>query len=233
MRVIAGEFRGRILDSPSADTTRPTTDRVRESLFSSLYSRTGGFDGLSVLDAFAGSGALGIEALSRGASHAVFFERDPAAVRVLESNLAALSLAAPSRSSSPSRSPAPPRGSSQNRGSSPNRGSSRPAGSSRARVCELDVFSDAAAAPLAAGAPYDLVLLDPPYATPAADTAALLATLAATGSLADGAVISWEHAAADDPVSLVTDVLRDTALTPDGTRTYGTIAVTYLLRASS
>lgn len=227
MRVIAGEFRGRILDSPSADTTRPTTDRVRESLFSSLYSRTGGFDGLSVLDAFAGSGALGIEALSRGASHAVFFERDPAAVRVLESNLAALSLAAPSRSSSQ------PRGSFPSCNSSQPRNSSRPAGSSRARVCELDVFSAAAAAPLAAGAPYDLVLLDPPYATPAADTAALLATLAATGSLADAAVISWEHAAADDPAALVADVLRDTALTPDGTRAYGTIAVTYLLHAAS
>ena len=73
MRIIAGQWRGRTIFAPQGDTTRPTTDRVRESLMSSLASARGGFEGAIVLDAFAGSGALGLEALSRGASFAQFF----------------------------------------------------------------------------------------------------------------------------------------------------------------
>lgn len=91
MRVIAGELGGRRLRAPSGTVTRPTTDRVREALFSML----GRLDGLDVLDLFAGSGALGIEALSRGAASAVFVERDHAAIRTLRENLDALSLLAP------------------------------------------------------------------------------------------------------------------------------------------
>lgn len=93
MRIIAGEFRGRKLDAPRGDGTRPTTDRVRESLMSALVSLRDGLDGAVVLDAFAGSGALGLEALSRGADVAVFCERDRDAAAVVERNIAALRLA--------------------------------------------------------------------------------------------------------------------------------------------
>ena len=68
MRIIAGDWRGRKLTAPAGDTTRPTADRTRETLFSMLVSRLGSFEGLSVADLFAGSGALGLEALSRGAA---------------------------------------------------------------------------------------------------------------------------------------------------------------------
>lgn len=92
MRIIAGEYKGRVVESPSERTTRPTTDRVRESIFSAIYSRLPELEGVSVLDAFAGSGALGIEALSRGAARCVFVERDKDARAVLEKNLAALKI---------------------------------------------------------------------------------------------------------------------------------------------
>ena len=87
MRIVAGTLRGRTINAPEGEGTRPTTDRVREALFSSLYSLRGGFEGAIVLDAFAGSGALGIEALSRGAEFAAFAERDPKAAKVLEANV--------------------------------------------------------------------------------------------------------------------------------------------------
>lgn len=93
MRIIAGELRGRMIKAPQGKTTRPTTDRVRESLMSTLVSARGGFEGAVVLDAFAGSGALGLEALSRGASQAVFFEKDAAVFRVLKDNVATLEVA--------------------------------------------------------------------------------------------------------------------------------------------
>ena len=86
MRVVAGEFGGRRLAAPPARGTRPTADRVREALFSML----GDVSGLRVLDLFAGSGALGIEALSRGAASATFVESDPRAAAVIRENLAAL-----------------------------------------------------------------------------------------------------------------------------------------------
>jgi len=93
MRVIAGELRGRRLSAPKGTATRPTTDRVREALFSSLTSVLGpDLGGASTLDAFAGSGALGIEALSRGASRATFVERDRAATAVLRGNIDSLGL---------------------------------------------------------------------------------------------------------------------------------------------
>ena len=84
MRIVAGEFKGRRLRSPRGLRTRPTADRVREALFSML----GDVGGARVLDLYAGSGALGIEALSRGASSAVFVERDPRAAAVISANLA-------------------------------------------------------------------------------------------------------------------------------------------------
>ena len=75
MRIIAGEFRGRTLKAPKGEGTRPTTDRVREAMMSTVHSARGGFDDAVVLDAFAGSGALGLEALSRGARSVQFCER--------------------------------------------------------------------------------------------------------------------------------------------------------------
>jgi 16S rRNA (guanine966-N2)-methyltransferase len=89
MRIIAGEWRGRMLRAPAGDTTRPTADRTRETLFNMLVSRIGSFEGLLVADLFAGSGALGLEALSRGASEAIFVEQDHAALRALRANIAA------------------------------------------------------------------------------------------------------------------------------------------------
>ncbi|HEY0959061.1 MAG TPA: 16S rRNA (guanine(966)-N(2))-methyltransferase RsmD [Novosphingobium sp.] len=90
MRIIAGEWRGRKLAAPQGDTTRPTADRTRETLFSMLVSRLGGFGGLNVADLFAGSGALGLEALSRGAARCTFVEQDASAIRALRQNIAAL-----------------------------------------------------------------------------------------------------------------------------------------------
>ena len=90
MRVIAGSLGGRRLQAPAGRTTRPTSDRVREALFAML----GKIDGAVVLDLFAGTGAMGIEALSRGAQRAVFVEREQAATRALRANIAALELPA-------------------------------------------------------------------------------------------------------------------------------------------
>lgn len=90
MRIIAGQWRGRNLVAPTGDTTRPTADRVRETLFSMLVSRIGSFEGLNVADLFAGSGALGLEALSRGAAKCLFVEQDAPALRALRTNIANL-----------------------------------------------------------------------------------------------------------------------------------------------
>ena len=87
MRIIAGDWRGRKLTAPPGEVTRPTADRTRETLFSMLVSRLGSFDGLAVADLFAGSGALGLEALSRGAASCIFVEQDAAAVRALRANI--------------------------------------------------------------------------------------------------------------------------------------------------
>jgi 16S rRNA (guanine966-N2)-methyltransferase len=88
MRVVAGTHRGRRLTAPAGQRTRPTSDRVRESIFALIGPVAGG----AVLDLFAGSGALGIEALSRGAASALFVDRDPRAAAVVRANLAQLGL---------------------------------------------------------------------------------------------------------------------------------------------
>ena len=87
MRVIAGEFRSRRLKSVPGNSTRPTPDRLRETLFNILQTRIAG---ATFLDAYAGTGAVGIEALSRGASHVFFLERDRAALEAIRDNLEAL-----------------------------------------------------------------------------------------------------------------------------------------------
>lgn len=93
MRIIAGNWRGRKLKAPEGSATRPTADRTREGLFSMLTSRLGTFEGLLVADLFAGSGALGLEALSRGANEAIMVENDATALRALRANIAALGAA--------------------------------------------------------------------------------------------------------------------------------------------
>lgn len=90
MRIVAGEWRRRKLVAPAGRETRPTADRTRETLFSMLASRLGSFGGLRVADLYAGSGALGLEALSRGAAHATFVETDRAALKAIEANVATL-----------------------------------------------------------------------------------------------------------------------------------------------
>ena len=93
MRIIAGTWRGRPVIAPKGDTTRPTADRTREALFSMLTSRVGSFEGLAVADLFAGSGALGLEALSRGAASCLFVEQDKAALDALRANIDTLGAA--------------------------------------------------------------------------------------------------------------------------------------------
>jgi 16S rRNA (guanine966-N2)-methyltransferase len=89
VRVIGGELRGRRLTAPAGPTVRPTSDRVREAVFDILFS-LGGVDGLRVVDLFAGSGALGIEALSRGAEAVTFVDRDAGALAAVRANLVAV-----------------------------------------------------------------------------------------------------------------------------------------------
>lgn len=97
MRIIAGKFRGRALSPPQDQETRPTADRVRENLFNILESlieksQLLPWNGLSVLDGFCGTGALGLEALSRGASQALFIEKNPQAAAICQKNMSACGL---------------------------------------------------------------------------------------------------------------------------------------------
>jgi 16S rRNA (guanine966-N2)-methyltransferase len=94
VRVVAGVARGRRLVAPRGTDVRPTTDRTREAIFNALHS-LGAVEGARVLDLFAGSGALGIEALSRGAASVTFVERDPGALRAVRANLASTGLDGP------------------------------------------------------------------------------------------------------------------------------------------
>ncbi len=97
MRVISGEWRGRKLVAPKGEATRPTADRTRETLFSMLTSRLGSFEGIEVADLFAGSGALGLEALSRGADNCLFVEQEREALSAIKDNIATLDARSRSR----------------------------------------------------------------------------------------------------------------------------------------
>jgi 16S rRNA (guanine966-N2)-methyltransferase len=90
MRLISGKWGGRVLHAPPGATTRPTGDRTREALFSMLVSRIGSFEGLTVADIFAGTGALGLEAMSRGADYCVFVDQDREALKAIKANIAML-----------------------------------------------------------------------------------------------------------------------------------------------
>jgi len=147
VRIIAGRWRGRILVAPKGDATRPTADRTREALFSMLTSRLGSFEGLQVADLFAGSGALGLEALSRGAASCTFVEQDRAALDALRANVAALKA-----------------------------------------IADIRAQSVMALAPTTRA--FDLILMDPPYATGAGQVA--LDRCRRLGLVSDTAIISIE-----------------------------------------
>jgi 16S rRNA (guanine966-N2)-methyltransferase len=134
LRIVAGSAGGRRIEVPAGEGTRPTSDRVREALFNALDS-LGAVEGAAVLDGFAGSGALGIEALSRGAATAVFSDSDPGAVAVVDRNLRLLDLGAGA------------------------------------------VLVPGAVSRVLVRGPFDLVLLDPPYAFTDDEWAALLTDL--------------------------------------------------------
>jgi len=108
MRIIAGKWGGRVLRAPAGEGTRPTADRTREALFSILTSRLGSFEGLAVADIFAGTGALGLEAMSRGAASCTFVDNDRDALKALKANIATVEaqadvVASPVASLGPSR----------------------------------------------------------------------------------------------------------------------------------
>jgi 16S rRNA (guanine966-N2)-methyltransferase len=163
MRIVAGEWRRRLLKAPPGEATRPTADRTRETLFSMLASRLGTFEGLTVADLFAGSGALGLEALSRGAGHCLFVEQDPAAIRALRANIAALR--APDR-------------------------------------CAVQAGSVLTLGP--APAPYDLLLLDPPYRSGAGAVA--LERLTRLGWIGPGSWVALETAHDEPPLVKALDI---------------------------
>lgn len=158
MRIIAGTWRGRRLVAPKGDTTRPTSDRTRETLFAMLISRMGTLDGLAVADLFAGSGALGLEALSRGAASCLFVEQDARALDALRANIATLGCAA-----------------------------------------RTDVRRQSVMTLGAAGTPFDLVLMDPPYATGAGGAA--LDRLARLGWIGSATMVAIETGAGE-PVAV-------------------------------
>lgn len=187
MRIVAGRWRGQILKAPAAATTRPTTDRVKEAMMSALFSAHG-FEGAWVLDPFAGSGALGLEALSRGAAHVRLCEEDRAAYRIVRANIDAL-----------------------------------PGAADAVELLHGDAFK-------VAGMPtphaFDLVLLDPPYALPAAEVLSLVERLRAAGIVANRALVCYEHAETDD--SAVRSEAERIQWKTLKSKTYGDIAYSLL-----
>ena len=159
MRIVGGIWGGRRLVEPEGrDVTRPTTDRVREAIASMLDANLPeGIEGSRVLDAFAGSGAMGLEMLSRGASAATLFEIDRRAAKTVKTNVESLR-----------------------------------ADGGRCHVVVGDVLA-AAERKSIPGGPFDVVLLDPPYAFGSEPVGKLLADLAAAGLLAPGALAVFEH----------------------------------------
>jgi 16S rRNA (guanine966-N2)-methyltransferase len=181
MRIISGIYRGRPLIAPKGDTTRPTADRTREALFSMLISRLGSFEGLRVLDLFAGSGALGLEALSRGAASCTFVEQDGDAITALKTNIARIMGDGPKTSGfvrAPSR--VLPQ-------AAADEGEIKLTSPPRPKT-EIRAQSVMALGPSAV--PFDLILLDPPYESGAGIVA--LERLLRLGWIAPGALASVE-----------------------------------------
>jgi len=170
-RVIAGEAGGRRLAMPAGRDTRPTSDRAREGLFATIASMAGSLAGARVLDLYAGSGAVGLEALSRGAEHVLMVESGARAARVITQNIEAIGLpgavlAADRVERVLAREPAPAGGQD---------------GTARGR--------------------YDVVFADPPYALADAEVVRVLKLLAERDWLAPGALVIVERATRSGPVS--------------------------------
>jgi 16S rRNA (guanine966-N2)-methyltransferase len=180
MRITGGIYRSRTLHAPRGRATRPTSDRVREALFG-ILGAAGAIDGALVLDLYAGTGALALEALSRGAARAILVESARDALAALRANVTALGL------------------------------------EERTWVAAADVGRTARK--LASKGPFDLVLVDPPWAlVDAGDAVCALADLVAARALSDRAVVVLEHAARSGSPSIA-------GLTLEGTRRYGDTAL--------
>ena len=184
MRVVSGRFRGRALVAPPGENTRPTGDRARQAVFNILEHASWSvpFEGARVVDLFAGSGALGFEALSRGAAFCLFVETDEAARGAIRDNMESLGLFG------------------------------------AARVHRRDA-TDLGARPGSAGPAFDLAFLDPPYAKGLGERA--LASLAAGGWLAPGALIVFERGAEEPELTVEGFEVLDA-------RTYGAARVWFL-----
>ena len=185
-RVIAGEAGGRRLAVPAGRDTRPTSDRAREGLFASISSIVGPLTGKRVLDLSAGSGAVGLEALSRGAEHVLLVESGGPALRVIRANVESLGLSGAEVAADRverllARGPAAVHRPHDSRDGLPH---DRRDGLPHDRPD---------------GQRYDIVFADPPYATPDSDVAAMLGALAANGWLAAGALVVVERASRSGP----------------------------------
>ncbi|CAN5264520.1 16S rRNA (guanine(966)-N(2))-methyltransferase RsmD [soil metagenome] len=186
MRIISGIYRGRALIAPKGDTTRPTADRTREALFSMLVSRLGSFEGLRVLDLFAGSGALGLEALSRGAASCTFVEQDGDAITALKINIAKMMGDEPGANGfvrKPSR--IFPQAAVEVAAAGEDETKPTPPAKPKTEIRAQSVMALGPSV-----VPYDLILLDPPYESGAGIVA--LERLLRLGWIAPGALASVE-----------------------------------------
>jgi 16S rRNA (guanine966-N2)-methyltransferase len=184
VRITGGIFRSRSLSAPKGERTRPTSDRVREALFDILTAHRS-LDGARVLDLYAGTGALALEALSRGAAHATLVESARSALAAIDHNIDVLGL--------------------------------------RACTRVVPVSVPRAVRAIAPGAPFDLVLADPPYAFVASGEAVrALSTLLQAGLVTEGSDIVLEHSSADAAPAIL-------AMAPTETRRYGDTALSFYL----
>jgi 16S rRNA (guanine966-N2)-methyltransferase len=197
-RVIAGAFKGRRLEVPE-EGVRPTSDKVREALFSAIESRRD-LGGARVLDLFAGTGALGIEALSRGATLAVFIESNRAAVRTLTKNLESLSLIGQARVVV---------------------AKAREFLAAQTNAARTNIAPTNTAQTNTDRDAFDLVLLDPPYEIDNAEVDELLTTLVTHGWLAPGATVALER-----PTKSVAPTWPE-RIDHESHRTYGDTTVWY------
>jgi 16S rRNA (guanine966-N2)-methyltransferase len=210
-RVIAGEAGGRRLAVPGGRDTRPTSDRAREGLFATIVSMLGSLDGARVLDLYAGSGAVGLEALSRGAEHVLLVEHGARAARVIRENIEAIGLsgavlAADRVERVLAHGPAP-------------------AGAQDAPAGAQD--APAGAQDDTVGGRYDVVFADPPYALADAAVSQVLSLLAGQGWLAPGALVIVERATRSGPVNW------PDGFVPDRARRYGEATFWYGLASAS
>jgi 16S rRNA (guanine966-N2)-methyltransferase len=186
MRIVGGIYGGRVLRAPAGSGTRPTSEKVREAMFAILNHVRGPMAGARVLDLFAGSGALGIEALSRGASHATFVDASKLALAAIRANISEL------------------------------------------EGLTTDQTTVVAASALAfltrpCAAPWDVVLIDPPYATDLAQRAAAALT---SEHLAANAAVAIEHDRRHVPPDELGSLLRTDQ------RRYGDTLVSFYVRGS-